>query len=121
MVLGTNEKFKLFELIQEFEKKKQSEIYVSCIHHVHDFISSYSIGDRTRKFLKVQDGCNYNCSFCTIPLARGKSRSDSIENVVKKAKELAQQGIQEIVLTGVNVGDYGIIDNRRVTNFFMLV
>ncbi len=121
VVLGTNEKFKLFELIQAFEKKKQSEIYVSCIHHVHDFTPAYSIGDRTRTFLKVQDGCNYNCSFCTIPLARGKSRSDSIENVVAQAKELAQKGIQEIVLTGVNVGDYGIMDNRSITNFGMLV
>ena len=121
VVLGTNEKFKLFELIKDFEKKQQSEIYVSCIHHVHDFTPAYSIGDRTRTFLKVQDGCNYNCSFCTIPLARGKSRSDSIENVVTQAKQLAQKGIREIVLTGVNVGDYGIIDNRRVTNFLTLV
>lgn len=121
VVLGTHEKFKLFELINDFEKKQQSEIYVSCIHHVHDFTPAYSIGDRTRTFLKVQDGCNYKCSFCTIPLARGKSRSDSIEHIVAQAKELAQQGIQEIVLTGVNVGDYGIIGNRRAINFFTLV
>ncbi len=121
VVLGTNEKFKLFELIKDFEKKQQSEIYVSCIHHVHDFTPAYSIGDRTRTFLKVQDGCNYKCSFCTIPLARGKSRSDSMENIVAQAKQLSKQDIKEIVLTGVNVGDYGIVNNRRVTNFLALV
>jgi threonylcarbamoyladenosine tRNA methylthiotransferase MtaB len=120
-VLGANEKFKLLELIQDFGKREQAEVYVSCIKHVNSFTQAYSIGDRTRTFLKVQDGCNYHCSFCTIPLARGKSRSDSIENIVAQAKQVAQQGTQEIVLTGVNIGDYGIINNRRTTNFLTLV
>jgi threonylcarbamoyladenosine tRNA methylthiotransferase MtaB len=120
-VLGAHEKFKLLELISNFDKKEQAEVYVSCIKHVNTFTHAHSIGDRTRTFLKVQDGCNYHCSFCTIPLARGKSRSDTIESIVEQAKNIAQQGVKEIVLTGVNIGDYGIIDNRRKTDFLSLI
>lgn len=120
-VLGANEKFKLLDLISNFDKKEQAEVYVSCIKNINTFTRAHSIGDRTRTFLKVQDGCNYHCSFCTIPLARGKSRSDTIESVVEQAKKIAEQGIQEIVLTGVNIGDYGIIENRRQTNFLALI
>jgi threonylcarbamoyladenosine tRNA methylthiotransferase MtaB len=121
VVLGAHEKFKLLEIISNFDKKDQAEIYVSCIKDVNTFTHAHSIGDRTRTFLKVQDGCNYHCSFCTIPLARGKSRSDTIESIVEQAKKIASQGIKEIVLTGVNIGDYGIIDNRRQTNFLSLI
>jgi len=120
-VLGAHEKFKLLELISSFDKKGQAEVYVSCIKDVNTFTHAHSIGDRTRTFLKVQDGCNYHCSFCTIPLARGKSRSDTIESIVEQARKIADQGIKEIVLTGVNIGDYGIIDNRRQTNFLSLI
>lgn len=120
-VLGAHEKFKLLELITNFDKKDEADVYVSCIKDVNTFTHAYSIGDRTRTFLKVQDGCNYHCSFCTIPLARGKSRSDTVESIVEQAEKLAQQGIKEIVLTGVNIGDYGIIDNRRKTNFLSLI
>lgn len=120
-VLGAHEKFKLLELITNFDKKDEADVYVSCIKDVNTFTHAYSIGDRTRTFLKVQDGCNYHCSFCTIPLARGKSRSDTVESIVEQAERLAQQGIKEIVLTGVNIGDYGIIDNRRKTNFLSLI
>src|SRR6185295_15726289 len=97
---------------------------------VNHFNASFSIDDRTRTFLKVQDGCDYNCSFCTIPMARGKSRSDSIANVVANAEQLAQHGVKEIVLTGVNLGDFGkgpdgagttIAINKREENFFELV
>eukprot|EP01132_Coremiostelium_polycephalum_P002962 gene2962-3696_t len=121
VVLGANEKFKLLELISNFDKKEIAEVYVSCIKDVNKFTQAYSIGDRTRTFLKVQDGCNYHCSFCTIPLARGKSRSDTVDNIVAQARKIADQGIKEIVLTGVNIGDYGIIDNRRKTDFLTLI
>ncbi|MGZ3905047.1 MAG: tRNA (N(6)-L-threonylcarbamoyladenosine(37)-C(2))-methylthiotransferase MtaB, partial [Bacteroidia bacterium] len=107
MVLGAKEKFNLVNYIESFTKTENAEVHSCEIEQTHDFISSYSAGDRTRSFLKVQDGCDYTCSYCTIPLARGKSRSDSIENVVKQAKEIAAQGIKEIVLTGVNIGDFG--------------
>ena len=120
-VLGASEKFKLLDLLSSFEKRKNTEVHVKTIQEAHHFTPSYSIGDRTRTFLKVQDGCNYHCSFCTIPLARGKSRSATIESVVQQAQEVAQRGIKEVVLTGVNIGDYGIIDNRRQTNFLALI
>jgi len=107
LVLGSKEKFNLVNYIANFSKNEFAEVHSCEIEQTHDFISSYSAGDRTRSFLKVQDGCDYTCSYCTIPLARGKSRSDSIENVVKQAKEIAAQGIKEIVLTGVNIGDFG--------------
>ena len=106
LVLGAAEKFNIVEHINNFTKGDASKICSCDIEEVNVFTASYSLNDRTRSFLKVQDGCDYNCSFCTIPMARGKSRSDSIEHVVKNAKMLAKQGVKEIVLTGVNVGDF---------------
>ena len=107
LVLGAAEKFNLTRHIKELSKGDSAKICSCDIGEVSGFHSSYSIHDRTRTFLKVQDGCDYNCSFCTIPLARGKSRSDSIDHVLKNARHLASQGIKEIVLTGVNLGDFG--------------
>jgi len=107
LVLGAAEKFNLTKHIKELSKGDSAKICSCDIEEVLDFHSSYSIHDRTRTFLKVQDGCNYNCSFCTIPLARGKSRSDSIDHVIKNAEHLAAHGVKEIVLTGVNLGDFG--------------
>lgn len=120
-ILGTSEKFKLLDFIHSFEKRGKASVHVKAIKEAHTFAPSYSIGDRTRTFLKVQDGCNYHCSFCTIPLARGKSRSATIEHIVQQVEELIQKGIKEIVLTGINIGDYGVIDNRRKTNFLTLI
>lgn len=108
VVLGAAEKFNLTNYIENTAKKEKAEIREGKIKEVIDYHSSYSIGDRTRSFLKVQDGCDYFCTFCTIPLARGSSRSDSIENVIKQAKEIVESGIKEIVLTGVNTGDFGV-------------
>lgn len=107
LVLGASEKFNMVAHLKEFTKGDSAKISSCDIEDVTGFYSSYSINDRTRTFLKVQDGCDYNCSFCTIPMARGKSRSDSIENVLRNAKELAAKGVKEIVLTGVNLGDFG--------------
>ncbi len=113
-VLGAQEKFQLVDLLEDLEKRTTlAAIHVQPIQNVHVFSPSYSLGDRTRTFLKVQDGCNYHCAFCTIPLARGKSRSATVESVVQQAEEIAQQGVKEIVLTGVNIGDFGIQNNRR--------
>ena len=107
LVLGAAEKFNLVSHIKELSKGDPAKICSCDIGEISDFHSSYSIHDRTRTFLKVQDGCDYSCSFCTIPLARGKSRSDSIDHVIKNAEHLASQGVKEIVLTGVNLGDFG--------------
>jgi len=107
LVLGAAEKFNLTRHIKELSKGDSAKICSCDIEEVLDFNSSYSIHDRTRTFLKVQDGCDYNCSFCTIPLARGKSRSDSIDHVIKNAEHLAAHGVKEIVLTGVNLGHFG--------------
>ncbi|MBN8587147.1 MAG: tRNA (N(6)-L-threonylcarbamoyladenosine(37)-C(2))-methylthiotransferase MtaB [Rhodothermia bacterium] len=107
MVLGAQEKFRIFSLIEAFEKQNQTQVAVSCIDDVTAFGPSYSSGERTRAFLKVQDGCDYICSFCTIPQARGKSRSASIQDTLKSAREVAQKGYKEIVLTGINIGLYG--------------
>lgn len=108
LVLGAKEKFNILSYLDDLQKSENHGIIHSCeIDEADFFIGSYSIGDRTRAFLKVQDGCDYKCTYCTIPLARGISRSDTIENVVKNATEIAQKGIREIVLTGVNIGDYG--------------
>ncbi len=107
LVLGAAEKFNLTKHIKELSKGDSAKICSCDIQEVLDFNASYSIHDRTRTFLKVQDGCDYNCSFCTIPLARGESRSDSIQNVLKNAEHLAAHGVKEIVLTGVNLGDFG--------------
>ncbi len=120
-VLGANEKFKILDLLDGFERNPEQQVYASPVESATSFNSSYSISDRTRTFLKVQDGCDYSCTFCTIPLARGKSRSDTIESVVAKAKKIGQSGVKEIVLTGVNTGDYGIIDGKRQHTFLDLI
>ena len=112
IVLGAEEKFNLIDHLDGFELNREKKIIKSNIKFVSDFKSSYSIGERTRSYLKVQDGCNYNCSFCTIPLARGKSRSDTISNTIKVAKEIASTEVKEIVLSGINIGDYGIGSNE---------
>jgi threonylcarbamoyladenosine tRNA methylthiotransferase MtaB len=122
VVLGAAEKFRLLELIDTFEKKPQAEVYASPIEEVKTvFEHAYSYGDRTRTFLKVQDGCNYNCSFCTIPMARGKSRSPRIADIVEEARRIAATDVREVVLTGVNIGDFGIIDGRRQEHFIDLI
>jgi len=120
-VLGASEKFRLVELLGTFEKKKSPLIYNQPIESATDYYCSYSINDRTRTFLKVQDGCDYSCTFCTIPLARGTSRSDTLENIVKTAGEIARSGVREIVLTGVNIGDYGIQEGKRKLKFLDLI
>ena len=107
LVLGATEKFKITDYINDLSKNDMGEIHSCEIEEADFYVGSYSIGDRTRAFLKVQDGCDYKCTYCTIPLARGISRSDALENVLKNAYEISQQGIKEIVLTGVNIGDYG--------------
>jgi len=107
LVLGAAEKFNISQHLRELTKGDSAKISSCDIEEVSGFNASFSIADRTRTFLKVQDGCDYNCSFCTIPMARGKSRSDSIANVVANAEKLAAQGVKEIVLTGVNLGDFG--------------
>ena len=107
LVLGATEKFKITDYINDLSKNELGEVHSCEIEEADFYVGSYSIGDRTRAFLKVQDGCDYKCTYCTIPLARGISRSDTLENVLKNAKEISEQGIKEIVLTGVNIGDYG--------------
>jgi threonylcarbamoyladenosine tRNA methylthiotransferase MtaB len=119
-VLGAAEKFRLLELIPSFEKKQQALVFNKPIAETKDFYCSYSINDRTRTFLKVQDGCDYSCTFCTIPLARGNSRSDTLENILKVAHEIALSDVKEIVLTGVNIGDYGIMEGKRTHSFLEL-
>ncbi len=107
LVLGATEKFKITDYINDLSKNDFGEIHSCEIEDADFYVGSYSIGDRTRAFLKVQDGCDYICTYCTIPLARGISRSDTLQNVLKNAAEISAQGIKEIVLTGVNIGDYG--------------
>ncbi len=107
LVLGASEKFNIIEHIAQLTKGDASKICSCDIEEVTGFNASFSMNDRTRSFLKVQDGCDYSCSFCTIPMARGKSRSDNVANVLRNAKELAAEGVKEIVLTGVNLGDFG--------------
>lgn len=121
MVLGAAEKFQLVDHITDLTKRPKAVVYNQPVSEANQFIPSYSIGDRTRTFLKVQDGCDYSCTFCTIPLARGSSRSDTIENVIAQAKDIAASGVKEIVLTGVNLGDFGIRDGKREDRFFDLV
>ncbi len=118
MVLGAAEKFNIENYLDDISKREVAVVKEGKIKEVLDYHASYSIGDRTRSFLKVQDGCDYFCSFCTIPLARGKSRSDTLENVVKQATEIVSQGIKEIVLTGVNTGDFGVDTDE---NFYQLL
>ena len=107
VVLGATEKFKLLNYIHLSGKHLHAQIHNCEISDANFFVDAYSVGDRTRSFLKVQDGCDYSCTFCTIPLARGKSRSDLIENVIRNANKIASEGVKEIVLTGVNIGDFG--------------
>ena len=107
LVLGATEKFKITDYLHDLSKNDFGEVHSCEIQEADFYVGSYSIGDRTRAFLKVQDGCDYKCTYCTIPLARGISRSDKLENVLKNAAEISEQGIKEIVLTGVNIGDYG--------------
>ncbi|WP_299887576.1 tRNA (N(6)-L-threonylcarbamoyladenosine(37)-C(2))-methylthiotransferase MtaB [uncultured Lacinutrix sp.] len=107
LVLGATEKFKITDYLNDLTKNDFGEVHSCDINDADFYVGSYSIGDRTRAFLKVQDGCDYKCTYCTIPLARGISRSDELENVLKNAKEISEKGIKEIVLTGVNIGDYG--------------
>jgi threonylcarbamoyladenosine tRNA methylthiotransferase MtaB len=130
LVLGAAEKFNIVQHIRELSKGDSARICSCDIEEVSGFHASWSVNDRTRTFLKVQDGCDYNCSFCTIPMARGKSRSDSIANVLKNAEYIATQGVKEIVLTGVNLGDFGkgpdgvtasVSISDREENFFELV
>ncbi|WP_017258063.1 tRNA (N(6)-L-threonylcarbamoyladenosine(37)-C(2))-methylthiotransferase MtaB [Pedobacter arcticus] len=121
MVLGAAEKFRIVEFISDLTKSPKAVIHNSPIAEATQFVASHSFGDRTRTFLKVQDGCDYSCTFCTIPLARGESRSDTIENIVQQAEEIAASGIKEIVLTGVNIGDFGLRDGKREDKFLDLV
>jgi len=107
LVLGATEKFKITDYINDLSKNDMGEVHSCEISEADFYVGSYSIGDRTRAFLKVQDGCDYKCTYCTIPLARGISRSDTLQNVLNNAREISQQNIKEIVLTGVNIGDYG--------------
>src|SRR5580704_1067186 len=123
LVLGAAEKFNIAGHLKELSKGDSAKICSCDIDEVVHFNPSFSVNDRTRAFLKVQDGCNYNCSFCTIPMARGRSRSDTIENAVENAKELASKGVREIVLTGVNLGDFGssILQSETDENFIRLI
>jgi threonylcarbamoyladenosine tRNA methylthiotransferase MtaB len=107
LVLGATEKFNVVSYINDLSKNNVGEVHSCEIKDADFYVGSYSVGDRTRAFLKVQDGCDYKCTYCTIPLARGISRSDTLDNVINNAKEIASKGIKEIVLTGVNIGDYG--------------
>ena len=123
LVVGADKKFEISNYL-DFIKNDNTKVHSCEINSVNFFKNSFSIGDRTRSFLKVQDGCDYKCTYCTIPLARGKSRSGKIEDLISNAEYLVCNGIKEIVLTGVNIGDYGIYDpnsNERETNFFKLI
>ncbi|MDB5002720.1 MAG: mtaB [Mucilaginibacter sp.] len=121
MVLGAAEKFQIIDHITDLTKNPKALVYNQPVSQANEFVPAFSFGDRTRTFLKVQDGCDYSCSFCTIPLARGASRSDTIESVIDQAKQIAATDVKEIVLTGVNLGDFGIINGNRETKFFDLV
>lgn len=124
LVLGAAEKFNIGAHLKELSKGDSAKISSCEIEEVSGFNASFSLSDRTRSFLKVQDGCDYNCSFCTIPMARGKSRSDTVENVLRNAEQLASTGVKEIVLTGVNLGDFGKGadgNKKHEENFFDLV
>lgn len=122
LVLGANEKFHIADYLGNLKKSTKTATYACSIEDVHTFNSAFSVDERTRGFLKIQDGCDYSCTFCTIPMARGGSRSDSIENVLENAKTLAEKGVKEIVLTGVNTGDFGLDESgRRKSSFFDLL
>ncbi len=124
LILGATEKFKITDYINDLSKNEFGEVHSCEIEEADFYVGSYSIGDRTRAFLKVQDGCDYKCTYCTIPLARGISRSDTLPNVLKNAKEISEKDIKEIVLTGVNIGDYGkgeFGNKKHEHTFFELV
>ncbi|MEX1003161.1 MAG: tRNA (N(6)-L-threonylcarbamoyladenosine(37)-C(2))-methylthiotransferase MtaB [Crocinitomicaceae bacterium] len=118
LVLGANEKFNILDHVEQLEKNESTKVAANNIKETNTFVPSYSLGDRTRSFLKIQDGCDYFCSFCTIPLARGKSRNASIADTVLQAKELAETAVREVVLTGVNIGDFGQGEGE---NFYQLI
>ena len=120
-VLGAAEKFRLLELLDGFAKEQETKVLASEISAANSFETSFSLHDRTRTFLKVQDGCNYGCAFCTIPLARGKSRSSTIPSILASARDIAATEVKEVVLTGVNIGDFGIVDGKRDSRFADLV
>lgn len=123
LVLGAKEKFNITQYLQELSKDEKTQVHACEIAETNFYESTYSTSDRTRAFLKIQDGCDYPCTYCTIPLARGKSRSDTIQNVVLNAENIAKKGIKEIVLTGVNIGDFGKINGtkKRKETFFELL
>ena len=124
LVLGAKEKFDIISYLSDLSRPEQTQVHACAIEETDTYIGSYAIGDRTRAFLKVQDGCDYKCTYCTIPQARGISRSDTLDNVIRQAKEIVDQGIKEIVLTGVNIGDYGkgeFGNKKHEHTFFELV
>ena len=124
LVLGAQEKFKITDYINSLQKKEIADVHSCEISEVDNYDAAFSYGDRTRAFLKIQDGCDYKCTYCTIPLARGISRSDTLDNVLKNATEISKKGIKEIVLTGVNIGDYGkgeLGDKNHEHTFYDLV
>ncbi|MFC3197012.1 tRNA (N(6)-L-threonylcarbamoyladenosine(37)-C(2))-methylthiotransferase MtaB [Parapedobacter deserti] len=121
LVLGAAEKFNIVDHINDLTKQPKAIVHNAPIGEINQFVSAFSIGDRTRTFLKVQDGCDYSCTFCTIPLARGASRSGAIHDIVQQAESIAASGVKEIVLTGVNIGDFGIREGERKERFFDLV
>ena len=118
LVLGANEKFNILDYLDNISKKETAQIENESIKETKEFIPGFSYGDRTRTFMKIQDGCDYFCTFCTIPLARGKSRNSSISKTIIEAKKIAQTGVKEVVLTGVNIGDFG---QEKEENFFALI
>ncbi|MAQ69905.1 MAG: tRNA (N(6)-L-threonylcarbamoyladenosine(37)-C(2))-methylthiotransferase MtaB, partial [Flavobacteriales bacterium] len=114
LILGNNEKFKLQQYLSDYSKNEKAKIIQTNTTELTDFRSAFSFGNRTRSFLKIQDGCNYKCTFCTIPLARGINRSDEINNIIKRINQLKKTGIKEIVLTGVNIGDFKTKNNKKL-------
>ena len=124
LVLGAKEKFDIISYLSDVSRPEQTQVHACAIEETDTYVGSYSIGERTRAFLKVQDGCDYKCTYCTIPQARGISRSDNLNNVIRQAKEIVDQGIKEIVLTGINIGDYGkgeFGNKKHEHTFFELV
>lgn len=107
LVLGSAEKLNITEYLGNLDKKEQTEVHIQQSKQIKDYFHAYSFGDRTRSFLKVQDGCDYYCTYCTIPFARGRSRNDSIGNTIAEAREIVSKGTLEVILTGVNIGDFG--------------
>ncbi|MDR2910964.1 MAG: tRNA (N(6)-L-threonylcarbamoyladenosine(37)-C(2))-methylthiotransferase MtaB [Bacteroidales bacterium] len=121
LVLGTQEKFNILSYIGKIEKKDTAEIKTTHLANIKDYHKAFSWGDRTRSFLKIQDGCDYYCTFCTIPFARGRSRNDTIENTVSEARKAIQKGFREIILTGVNIGDYGKSTNENFIDLLKIL